>query len=119
MNTSKLLLVLLVAVSSAPTIGFAADADAEAGLAVVTQLGGVNGTALACSDMKAAARARQLMLAHAPKTRASAPPMRIRPRPHSRRKPDRAKLALAIWNLPTSSIRLSLRLAETLPVTAK
>ncbi len=66
MNTAKLLLILLVAVSSAPTIGLAA--DVEAGLAVVTQLGGVNGTALACSDMKAAARARQLMLAHAPKT---------------------------------------------------
>lgn len=55
-----------IAVLSAPTPGLAA--DAEAGLAVVRTLGTVNGQALACSELGIAARARQLMLAHAPKT---------------------------------------------------
>ena len=66
MNTHRLASLCAIAVLSAPTLGLAA--DAEAGLAAVTDLGGVNGTALACSDMKSAARARELMLAHAPKT---------------------------------------------------
>lgn len=42
--------------------------DAEAGLAAVRQLGTLNGQALACSAKDAAAHARVLMLAHAPKT---------------------------------------------------
>jgi len=43
-------------------------ADAEQGLARVTELAQVNGQALACQDMDAVAKAKKLMLAHAPKT---------------------------------------------------
>lgn len=43
-------------------------ADAELGLTLVTELAQVNGVALACQDMASAARAKKLMLAHAPKT---------------------------------------------------
>jgi len=46
----------------------AADADADKGLARVTELAQVNGQALACQDMDAVAKAKMLMLAHAPKT---------------------------------------------------
>lgn len=42
--------------------------DVEAGLAAVRQLGTLNGQALACADKATAARARALMLIHAPKT---------------------------------------------------
>ncbi|MDP1734678.1 MAG: hypothetical protein Q8L44_09990 [Sulfuritalea sp.] len=42
--------------------------DVEAGLAAVKQLGTLNGQALACAEKDAAAHARLLMLAHAPKT---------------------------------------------------
>ncbi|WP_395692153.1 DeoR family transcriptional regulator, partial [Piscinibacter sp.] len=41
---------------------------AEAGLLAIRALGGVNGQALACAETSVAARAKQLMLAHAPKT---------------------------------------------------
>jgi len=43
-------------------------ADADPGLARVTELAQVNGQALACQDMVAVAKAKKLMLAHAPKT---------------------------------------------------
>jgi hypothetical protein len=43
-------------------------ADAELGLTLVTELAQVNGVALACQDMATAAKAKKLMLAHAPKT---------------------------------------------------
>lgn len=43
-------------------------ADTEQGLALVNELAQVNGQALACQDMATVARAKQLMLAHAPKT---------------------------------------------------
>ena len=66
MKNLRLVQLLSIAVLSAPTFGLAA--DAEAGRAVVKTLGPVNGQALACSEMSVAARARQLMLAHAPKT---------------------------------------------------
>jgi len=56
--------LLLVAVLSAPTLA----ADAEAGLVAIKALGSVNGQALACAETRLAARAKQLMLAHAPKT---------------------------------------------------
>jgi hypothetical protein len=42
--------------------------DVEAGLAAIKRLGGLNGQALACAEMDAAARAKLLMLTHAPKT---------------------------------------------------
>lgn len=77
MKLVQLAFSLLFAVSSAPSAGdtvprSAGDitfaADAEAGLLVVKSLGGVNGQALACAETKVAARAKELMLAHAPKT---------------------------------------------------
>ncbi len=43
-------------------------ADVELGLTLVTELAQVNGIALACQDMPTAAKAKKLMLAHAPKT---------------------------------------------------
>ena len=43
-------------------------ADAELGLTLVIELAQVNGVALACQDMATAAKAKKLMLAHAPKT---------------------------------------------------
>ena len=42
--------------------------DLEAAVAAVRQLGALNGQALACAEKDAAARAKLLMLAHAPKT---------------------------------------------------
>lgn len=46
----------------------AADAGTDKGLARVTELAQVNGQALACQDMDTVAKAKKLMLAHAPKT---------------------------------------------------
>lgn len=43
-------------------------ADADQGLARVTELAQVNGQALACQDMEAVGKAKKLMLTHAPKT---------------------------------------------------
>jgi len=57
-------LLLLIAVLPAPTFA----ADAEAGLLAIKALGSVNGQALACAETGLAARAKELMLAHAPKT---------------------------------------------------
>jgi hypothetical protein len=57
-------LLLLIAVLPAPALA----ADAEAGLLAVKALGSVNGQALACAETRLAARAKELMLAHAPKT---------------------------------------------------
>lgn len=57
-------LLLLIAVLPAPTFA----ADAEAGLLAIRALGSVNGQALACAETRLAARAKELMLAHAPKT---------------------------------------------------
>ena len=48
--------------------GTAYAADAELGLTLVTELAQINGVALACQDMASAAKAKNLMLAHAPKT---------------------------------------------------
>jgi hypothetical protein len=66
MKPLRYLFPLLFAVSSAPTFTLAA--DAEAGLLAIKALGDVNGQALACAETRVAARAKQLMLAHAPKT---------------------------------------------------
>lgn len=46
-----------------------ADADADAGLAAIQDLGRVNGQALACGEMASAGQAKSLMIRHAPKTR--------------------------------------------------
>lgn len=46
-----------------------AEADAAAGLAVIQDLGRVNGQALACSEMAVSGQIKSLMIKHAPKTR--------------------------------------------------
>lgn len=58
------LIILLGLTAALP----AAAEDAEAGLAAIRQLGALNGQALACAEKDAAAQAKVLMLAHAPKT---------------------------------------------------
>ena len=53
------------------TPAYAQDASTDktdAALASISQLAHVNGVALACQEMPAAARAKTLMLAHSPKT---------------------------------------------------
>ena len=64
MKPHRFAIAFVLAVSSAPTFA----ADAEAGLAAVRELGDINGQALACAETRVAGRARELMLAHAPKT---------------------------------------------------
>ena len=62
-------LILLLALAAAPgAVTIANAADAEAGLVAIRSLGSVNGQALACAEVQVAARAKSLMLAHAPKT---------------------------------------------------
>ena len=58
---------LIILLSLAAPLPASAE-DAEAGLAAVRQLGTLNGQALACAEKDAAARAKALMLAHAPKS---------------------------------------------------
>lgn len=63
----KQLIRLIILLSlSAPLPSLAE--DVEAGLAAVKLLGAINGQALACADKDATARAKLLMLTHAPKT---------------------------------------------------
>lgn len=66
----KLRLLPIAVLSLAPLVCPvpAAAAEAEAGLAVVTELAQINGQALACQAMDAVSRAKKLMLTHAPKT---------------------------------------------------
>jgi len=59
-------LLALLSVLAIPA--HADDADAAAGMAAVTDLGQLNGRALACGDKDASAKAKQLMLQHAPRT---------------------------------------------------
>ncbi len=64
MKHSIRLIILLSLAAPLPAIA----EDVEAGLVAVKQLGLLNGQALACSEKDAAAHAKVLMLAHAPKT---------------------------------------------------
>lgn len=114
MKTLRNTLLLIVAVLSAPTFA----ADAEAGLRAVRALGTVNGQALACSEAALASRAKQLMLAHAPKTQrfgaayeeATQEAFLAQTRPGAAC-PDATRLADTLN-------QLALQLAEALPVAA-
>jgi hypothetical protein len=64
--TRSIILLSLAAPLAASLPALAEDLDAA--VAAVRQLGAVNGQALACAEKGAAARAKVLMLAHAPKT---------------------------------------------------
>jgi hypothetical protein len=128
MKPYRYLFPVLFAVLSAPSYGdtvpgsagnitFAA--DAESGLLAIKALGGVNGQALACAETGVAARAKQLMLAHAPKTQrfgtayedATQEAFLAQTRAASTC-PDAAQLTDRIN-------RLALQLADSLPVAAK
>lgn len=50
-------------------VGPAVATEPDAGLAVIQDLGRVNGEALACSQMATSSQAKKLMIRHAPKTR--------------------------------------------------
>ena len=106
-----------IAVLSAPTFGLAA--DAEAGLAVVRTLGTVNGQALACSETAVAARARQLMLAHAPKTPRFGGAYEEATNDAFNAQTRGGKGCPGATELTARINQLALQLADTLPVAAK
>lgn len=62
------LAIILLALAASGAVSVAGAAGAEPGLDTIKALGSVNGQALACSEAQVAARAKSLMLAHAPKT---------------------------------------------------
>ena len=114
MNSNSLVRLLAIAVLSAPTLGLATDADA--GLAVVRTLGTVNGQALACSEMGVAARARQLMLAHAPKTSRFGAAYEEATNEAFNAQTGSGKPCANATELAARINELALRLGETLPV---
>ena len=61
-------LASLLAVSLSYLLISPVHAETDAGLQAIVELSQVNGQALACQDTQAAARAKDLMLRHAPKT---------------------------------------------------
>jgi hypothetical protein len=64
----KLRPAYLIAVSLSHVLISPATAQVEAGLQAISALAQINGQALACQEPQAAARAKALMLRHAPKT---------------------------------------------------
>ena len=107
-------LLLLIAVSPAPTFA----ADAEAGLLAIKTLGGVNGQALACAETRAAARAKQLMLAHAPKTQRFGAAYEEATQEAFLAQTRAAGTCPDAASLTDRLNRLALQLADTLPVVA-
>lgn len=114
MKPIRCALLLLFAALSAPTFA----ADAEAGLLAVKALGSVNGQALACSETKAAARAKQLMLAHAPKTARFGAAYDEATQEAFLAQTRSAGACPDATGLSDRLNQLALRLAETLPVAA-
>jgi hypothetical protein len=104
-------------VLSAPTPGLSA--DAEAGLATVRELGTLNGQALACAEARVAARARELMLAHAPKTPRFGSAYEDATNEAFNAQTRSAKPCADNTEFTDRVNRLALRLAEQLPVAAK
>ena len=117
MKSNSLVRLLAIAVLSAPTLGLATDADA--GLAVVRTLGTVNGQALACSEMGVAARARQLMLAHAPKTPRFGAAYEEATQEAFTAQTRSGQACASATELTARLNALALQLSEALPVTAK
>jgi hypothetical protein len=64
MKNSLLWIVIALAAAGA----HAADVPSDAGVAAVDALGRLNGQSLACSETAISARAKELMLKHAPRT---------------------------------------------------
>ncbi len=117
MKPCRLASLFAIAVLSAPTLARAA--DAEAGLAVVRSLGSLNGEALACAEMGVAARARQLMLAHAPKTPRFGAVYEEATNDSFNAQTRGGRPCPNATELTAQINQLALQLAETLPVTAK
>lgn len=115
MNLHRLLLPFVVAVLPAPTLA----ADAEAGLATVRELGTLNGLALACAEARLAARARELMLTHAPKTQRFGAAYEESTNEAFNAQTRAGKPCPETTELTDRANRLALRLAEQLPVAAK
>lgn len=114
MKPFRIVLPLAIAVLSAPTFA----ADAEAGLAAVKTLGGVNGEALACAETKVAARAKELMLAHAPKTQRFGTAYEEATQEAFLAQTRSGGACPDAIRLTDTLNRLALQLAETLPVVA-
>lgn len=68
MKPMKLAIILLALAAVPDAVSVAGAADTEPGMDTIKALGSVNGQALACSEGQVSARAKALMLAHAPKT---------------------------------------------------
>ena len=114
MKPLRYLFPLFFAVLSAPTL---AD-DAEAGLLAIRALGSVNGQALACAETKLAARAKQLMLAHAPKTQRFGAAYEEATQQAFLAQTRAAGTCPDAASLTDRLNRLALQLADTLPVVA-
>jgi hypothetical protein len=115
MKPFRLVLPLAIAVLSAPTLA----ADAEAGLAAVKALGDVNGQALACAETKVAARAKELMLAHAPKTQRFGAAYEEATQEAFNAQTRSGNACASATELTARLNQLALQLAATLPVAAK
>ncbi|MCX7148444.1 MAG: hypothetical protein NTY05_03375 [Rhodocyclales bacterium] len=107
-------LLLLIAVLPAPTLA----ADAEAGLLAIKALGSVNGQALACAETRLAARAKELMLAHAPKTQRFGAAYEEATQEAFLAQTRAAGTCPDTTRLTDRLNQLALRLADTLPVVA-
>ena len=108
-------LLLLIAMLPAPTFA----ADAEAGLLAIRDLGGVNGQALACAETRVAARARELMLAHAPKTQRFGAAYEEATNDAFNAQTRSGKPCADATELTARLNQLALRLGEALPVAPK
>ncbi len=115
MKPLRLVVPLVIAALSAPSFA----ADAEAGLVAVKALGGVNGQALACAETRVAARAKELMLAHAPKTPRFGAAYEEATQEAFAAQTRSGKACANATDLTARLNQLALQLAETLPVAAK
>jgi hypothetical protein len=115
MKPLRYLCPLFFAVLSAPTLA----ADADAGLLAVKALGSVNGRALACAETKLAARAKELMLAHAPKTQRFGSAYEEATQEAFLAQTRAAGTCPDATGLTHKLNQLALQLADTLPVAAK
>ena len=113
-------LILLLALAAAPgAVTVANAADAEAGLVAIRSLGSVNGQALACAELQVAARAKSLMLAHAPKTQRFGAAFEEATQAAYQAQTRSTEACPAAILLTDRLNRLALQLAETLPVVAE
>ncbi|MDP2825186.1 MAG: hypothetical protein Q8O52_21200 [Sulfuritalea sp.] len=119
MKPMKLSIILLALCIAPGMVNIAAAADAEAGLLAVKALGNANGQALACSQMQAAARAKSLMLAHAPKTPRFGAAYEEATQEAFIAQTRSGKACADATELTARLNQLALQLSETLPVTAK